>query len=35
MMELSNVLLSAKYWFNLDGHGNVATRLKKILTAKK
>ena len=25
MMELSDVLFSAKYWFNLDGQGNVAT----------
>ena len=25
MMELSNVIFSAKYWFNLDGQGNVAT----------
>ena len=29
MMELSNVPFSAKYWFNLDGQGNVATLLKE------
>ena len=33
MMELSNVLFSAKYWFNLDGQANVVTGLKKMLTA--
>ena len=25
MMELSNVLFSSQYWFNLDNQGNVAT----------
>ena len=33
MKELSNVLFSAKYRSNLDGQGNVATWLKKMLTA--
>ena len=29
-MELSNVLFSAKYWFNLGGQGNVATLLTNV-----
>ena len=29
MMELSNVLFSAKYLFNIDGQANMVTGLKK------
>ena len=37
MMELSNVLFSAKYWFNLDGQGTekMLTSMQNINTNEK
>ena len=35
MMELSNVLFSAEYWFSLVGQGNVGTWMKKCWQQRK